>query len=177
MRAGVGIFFLELFAIFLGIYYTKGRYSLAYMGAGDIVVFTCFGMISCMMTEYVQTLTVSKELIYLSLIPAALSTAVLTANNLRDHLSDAKADKKTIVVRLGVGFGKFYYSSLILLAYLPLILIPGLSICWITFPLALFLIKGVFDAKWPIHYMPLLPKTVFLLTLYTGILCARLLLK
>jgi 1,4-dihydroxy-2-naphthoate polyprenyltransferase len=52
-----------------------------------------------------------------SLPVGALATAVLVVNNVRDHETDVRAGKRTLVVRWGRRFGVVEYVSLLLLAY------------------------------------------------------------
>ena len=56
------------------------------------------------------------------LLPAtwsgAMCVAVLNLNNMRDHVSDAKAGKQTLVVRMGFDRSKRYHLSLFLLGWI-----------------------------------------------------------
>lgn len=51
-----------------------------------------------------------------------LSAAVLNLNNMRDYESDTKAGKKTLVVKIGLPFAKYYHYYLIVLAMLLMML-------------------------------------------------------
>ena len=168
------ISYLFLLAVLLGIGYTAGPLALAYIGLGDLVVFIFFGPIATLMTAYLHTKTFPLEALIAGIGPGALSTAILTANNLRDHLSDKESGKKTLIVRFGEKFGQWFYTSLLTLSLIipiimhftfdcnPLILLTSL-----LFLAALLLIKDTFSAKTPYDYIPLLPKTSLLLGLYT----------
>jgi 1,4-dihydroxy-2-naphthoate octaprenyltransferase len=47
----------------------------------------------------------------------ALATAILVVNNLRDRDADARAHKRTLVVRYGLRFGRMEYAALLAFAY------------------------------------------------------------
>ena len=47
-----------------------------------------------------------------------LSVGVLNLNNLRDRESDIKANKRTLVVKIGEEFAKYYHYYLLIAAFL-----------------------------------------------------------
>ncbi len=173
-HGGPLISYLFVLAVFLGIGYTAGPFALAYIGLGDFVVFFFFGCIATFMTAYLHTGKFLIEAFVAGIAPGAISTAILTTNNLRDLTDDTKANKKTLVVRFGEVFGKWEYTFFLVLAFsMPLfmkIFFHFNSLILLTsFPslFALLLIKDVWHAKTPFDYLPLLPKTSLLLGLYT----------
>ena len=97
------LFFLVLgiVAIISAIRYTVGNSAYGYKGFGDIFVFVFFGLVSTLGVDFLY----SKQLDSLLILPAIaiglLSVAVLNLNNMRDQVSDAKAGKNTIVVKMG----------------------------------------------------------------------------
>ena len=94
-----------------GYAYTGGPFPLAYHGLGDVFVFVFFGLVAVTGTYYVQALTVSPAAWWAAIPVGALGTALLVVNNLRDAKTDVKADKRTLVVRLGTGAGKAEYLA------------------------------------------------------------------
>ena len=162
VQGGAIISFLFLLAILLGVGYTAGPYALAYIGLGDLCVFLFFGSVATFMTTYLHTGKFLLEAAIAGIIPGALSTAILTINNLRDRSSDKRALKKTLIVRFGETFGKWEYTAMILLTFL---LSTGLTSLLSIF--GTILVYKVWNAKTPHDYIPLLPQTALLLTLYT----------
>jgi 1,4-dihydroxy-2-naphthoate octaprenyltransferase len=67
----------------------------------------------------------------------ALGTAILAVNNLRDAATDAKAGKRTLVVRLGIGAGKAEYVAMLALAFATPILfvVAGWATPWVLLAL------------------------------------------
>lgn len=81
--------------------YTGGPYPLAYHGLGDVFVFVFFGLVAVSGTVWLQTAALDATTVVASLPVACLATAILVVNNLRDRVTDARAGKRTLAVRLG----------------------------------------------------------------------------
>jgi len=111
-------FLLGLAAIVAAIKYTMGSSAYGYRGLGDVFVFIFFGLVSVVGCYFLLT----KSLDVLVFLPAItiglLSTAVLNLNNMRDHDSDKKAGKNTIVVKMGLKMAKKYHFGLVIGAML-----------------------------------------------------------
>lgn len=105
-------------SILSGIAYTGGPFPLAYNGLGDIFVLIFFGPVAVVGTYYVQTLQIDDAPLIGSLTIGLLATAVLVVNNIRDRNTDVKANKKTLVVRLGYQFGRTEHIFCILAPFL-----------------------------------------------------------
>ncbi len=89
-----------------GILYTAGRYSLAYLGLGDIFSFVFFGVVATAGSCYVQVGRVSWEAVAAGFGPGFYSVVLLAINNLRDRHTDSRAGKKTLAVRFGERFAR-----------------------------------------------------------------------
>lgn len=123
VRGGLPILILGLSAIFSGVIYTVGRYSLAYTGLADLFVLVFFGPVAVGATYYVQALALPWQPILAGFAPGLLSVAILIVNNRRDMNEDAKANKKTLVVRFGRRFGNFWYGVAVVgAAFIPSLL-------------------------------------------------------
>ncbi len=118
---GWPIVLIGVLSILSGIGYTAGPAPLAYIGAADVFVLVFFGLVAVAGTTYVQTGTWEGLALVCGGAVGALATAVLVVNNLRDHVQDAKANKRTLVVRFGPSFGRWEYRLLLAVAYL----LPG----------------------------------------------------
>lgn len=81
--------------------YTGGPQPYGYQAMGEVSVFIFFGVVATVGTYYVQTESVSREVILASFAMGALACAILVLNNLRDLPSDEVAGKKTLAVVMG----------------------------------------------------------------------------
>ena len=112
---------LGIASIWAAIKYTVGSNAYGYKGFGDLFVFTFFGLLSVLGSMFLYT----KFLTSTAVLPAAsigfLSTAVLNLNNLRDIESDKKANKNTVIVKIGLSKGKVYHYALIFMAFISML--------------------------------------------------------
>lgn len=115
-------FILGSIAIIAAIKYTMSSSAYGYKGLGDLFVFIFFGLVSVLGCCFLFT----KEITGLLLLPAiaigALSSAVLNLNNMRDYVGDKKANKNTVVVKIGVAKAKKYHFLLIITAIVSMVL-------------------------------------------------------
>ena len=81
--------------------YTGGPKPYGYQALGEVSVFIFFGVVATVGTYYVQTESVSREVLLASFAMGALACAILVLNNLRDLENDKRADKKTLAVVMG----------------------------------------------------------------------------
>ena len=113
---------LGVAAIVAAMKYTMGNQSYGYQGLGDVYVMLFFGLVGVLGVG----LLVSHEVAFPWVLPAVfsgcMSVAVLNLNNLRDHVSDATAGKRTMVVRLGFLGGKRYHLVVLALGWGALLL-------------------------------------------------------
>jgi 1,4-dihydroxy-2-naphthoate polyprenyltransferase len=81
--------------------YTGGPKPYGYQALGEVSVFIFFGVVATVGTYYIQTESVSREVLLASFAMGALACAILVLNNLRDLDNDKSADKKTLAVVMG----------------------------------------------------------------------------
>lgn len=171
-------FILGLASIYAAMKYTMGSNAYGYRGLGDVFVFLFFGLLSVIGGYFLY----SKQIDSITFLPACtlgfLSTAVLNLNNMRDIASDKKANKNTLVVKLGTVKAKKYHYFLILSAMVLSLLFAVLyynSIFNLIFLIAfvpLFIhLKKVQNNTEPVHLDPELKK-VALSTFLLAILFA-----
>ncbi len=114
--SSVFFFALGLGAVAAAIKYTIGENPYGYRGLGDVFVFLFFGLVGVGGSYYL----LSHTLHYSVLLPACsigfFASGVLNLNNMRDHGSDAKAGKNTLVVKIGLARAKQYHQALIITA-------------------------------------------------------------
>lgn len=144
-------------AIFAAIRYTVGKSAYGYKGLGDIFVFIFFGWVSVMGSYMLYT----QRFDILVLLPASacgmLSMGVLNLNNMRDMVNDKQMGKRTIPVKIGLSFAKYYHYLLIILPMLLMMLYTVLTfefrykalyiIAFIPLVFHLFYVRGVKNPK------------------------------
>lgn len=116
---------LAVAAIVAAIYYTMGKNPYGYRGWGDVFVFVFFGICSVMGSQFLYTQTIIWEGFFIAVAIGFLSVGVLNLNNLRDVANDKKSGKNTLVVKMGVRFGKIYHIILLVLSVLCLAVFAG----------------------------------------------------
>lgn len=97
-------------SILCGIAYTGGPYPLGYNGLGDVFVFIFFGLVAVGATFFVQTGRMTADVLLAGAGVGGLAVNILVANNYRDVETDARAGKRTLVVRLGRGFARAQFA-------------------------------------------------------------------
>lgn len=109
-------FLLGIASVIAALSYTMGKKAYGYKGLGDIFVFVFFGLLS-VIGCYVLF---AKKIDAVTFLPACtigfLSVGVLNLNNMRDRVSDIKANKFTLAVLFGEQKVKIYHNILILTA-------------------------------------------------------------
>ncbi|MFB6162319.1 MAG: 1,4-dihydroxy-2-naphthoate polyprenyltransferase [Halococcoides sp.] len=129
---GLPILIVGLSGIAAGILYTGGPYPYGYYGLGDLFVFVYFGVAAVVGTYYVQAAasvgtrfplvpppeSITALAVLASLPMAALATAILAVNNVRDREEDRAAGKITLAVRLGDRWSRLEYVALLAVGYL-----------------------------------------------------------
>ncbi|OGN62245.1 MAG: 1,4-dihydroxy-2-naphthoate octaprenyltransferase [Chlamydiae bacterium RIFCSPHIGHO2_12_FULL_49_11] len=176
MRGSWVIFGMASLGLVLAFMYTATPYAISYVGLGELVVFISFGPLATLLTHYIQTLNWDMRACVIGIIPGSLSAILLLVNNLRDEVTDALANKKTVVVRFGSSFAKKLLLSLYIAAFLaPLgiwaldsqrfpILITSLYLIFQS-PVILRLLK----ATLPTDYLPLLSRFASLMLFTTAV--------
>ncbi len=118
---------LGIGAVFAAIKYTVGKFAYGYRGLGDLFVFIFFGLVAV----YGSYFLYAHQLNWPAILPACslgfLSMGVLNLNNMRDRISDEKAGKKTLVVKMGPVRAKNYHYFLIIGAILCLVIYTVVS--------------------------------------------------
>ena len=147
---GWPIALLGTLSLLCGFLYTGGPAPLAYLGLGDLFVLAFFGFGAVAGTYFVQAGSLTPAAAWASIPAGALATAILAVNNLRDESTDAKAGKRTLVVRWGASAGKIEYCLMIAAAFAaPLgMWVSGITgpwplLSWLCAPLALAPLRRV----------------------------------
>ncbi|HEY3469912.1 MAG TPA: 1,4-dihydroxy-2-naphthoate polyprenyltransferase [Amycolatopsis sp.] len=128
-------------------FYTGGTRPYGYYGFGEIAVFVFFGLAGVLGTVYVQAGRVSWAGLACAVAVGSFSTAVLTANNLRDIPTDIESGKRTLATRLGDGGTRRLYLALVTVPYVLSVVLgifqPWVLITLVTAPLLLKSVRAV----------------------------------
>ena len=89
--------------------YTLG---LSYRGWGDVLVLVFFGWVPVCFTYYLQTGVWTWASVVCATACGLVIDTLLMVNNFRDREEDARCNKRTIVVCLGAGVGRWGYLAL-----------------------------------------------------------------
>jgi 1,4-dihydroxy-2-naphthoate polyprenyltransferase len=178
-RGGWPIVLVGVLSIACGIWYTTGRYSLAYLGLGDVFVLIFFGPVAVGGTYYVQALTMPWYVPVAGLGPGLLAVAILLVNNIRDAEGDRQAGKMTLVARFGRAFGvRLYGAAIAGAAGLPVVLYAagyapaGAFAAAAVAAVGLLYVSPLSRAGNAMEINPFLGRTARLLLLYCLVLAA-----
>ncbi len=115
---------LGALAIIGAMTYTLGKHSYGYIGLGDLGVFLFFGLLSTIGSYYLQTQTVTWEVVWCGIAIGLPCVGVLNLNNIRDMQNDIMHGKRTFASLLGP-VGARIYHYLLLLFCLMIFVIEG----------------------------------------------------
>ena len=140
--SGLGLLWLGVAGILISFFYTAPPLRLVHRGLGELCVALGFGPIMVLGAYFVQTGHYALRPLILSIPVAILVMLILYANEVPDRFADAKAGKRTLVVRMqpaavirgyvvgvaaaylvviaGVAFGVLPWPTLISLLTVPL---------------------------------------------------------
>jgi 1,4-dihydroxy-2-naphthoate polyprenyltransferase len=135
--AGWPVVAIGVASLLAGLGYTAGPYPLGYHGLGDLFVLLFFGGVAVCGAAFVQAGSIPEAAYFAALPVGALATAILVVNNVRDRDGDARAGKRTLVVRFGRRFGVAEYLLLLGAAYAvpPVMVAAGAAGAWALLPL------------------------------------------
>lgn len=116
---------LGLAALWSGWAYTGGRRPISASPYGEAFVVVFFGVAAVAGTAYLQSLQWSPAALWAGLMLGSHAAAVITLNNHRDRVGDARAGRRTLAIVLGERATR----GLILGEWLlPFLLLPGLAV-------------------------------------------------
>ena len=175
--SGLGLLWLGVAGILVSYFYTAPPLRLVHRGLGELCVALGFGPIMVLGAYFVQTGHYALRPLILSIPVAILVMLILYANEVPDRFADAKAGKRTLVVRMQPAAVIRGYVIAVAVAYLVVIagvvfgVLPWPTvISLLTVPLAYQTWKGLkahYDS--PYQLMSYLGKNVNL-HLSTGVL-------
>jgi len=129
-RGGWPFVVLGAVSVILAFAYTGSRWSLAYLGLGDIFAFLFFGPIAVAGTYAAQAIAWSWIPAIAGCGVGLLACALISVNNLRDEPTDRLAQKRTLAVRFGPAWARMEFITCILGAGLIAIAFAAWSGRW-----------------------------------------------
>lgn len=176
LRTGPELLAIGAVGLFLSLAYTAPPFRLVHRGLGEICVALGFGPVMVLGSYFVAAEKISWEAFYASLPVAIFIMLVLYVNQIPDRPADAKAGKRTIVVRLPKGaIVRGYLGSveaafgLIVVGVLSGLLPVGALLALSTIPLAMQ-VYGALDSYYdsPYELMGAMGKNI-MLHLFSGL--------
>lgn len=160
-------------SMLVGYLYTGGPIPIAYTPFGELASGLLMGTVIIAISYFIQTLSVTKEVILISIPVAIFIGSILLSNNIRDLDGDKKNGRKTIAILLGRKNAIRFLASLFIAAYLitAILIVVGILPIWsvITF-LSLMkateAVKGFIGKTLPIEMMPAMAATAKTNTIY-----------
>ena len=121
--------------------YTGGPKPYGYQALGEVSVFIFFGVVATVGTYYVQTESISREVLLASFAMGALACAILVLNNLRDLDKDQLSQKKTLAVVMGDKETRNFYKWLMFFALVMSVALTFFSFYYLLALIALPLVS------------------------------------
>lgn len=173
---------IGLVCMLFGYLYTGGPIPIAYTPFGELFAGFFMGTVIIGISYFIQTATVSMNVVLVSIPVALLIGAILLANNIRDLDGDKESGRKTIAILIGRNNAIKFLASLFIFAYGLTIIFVFIGILPIWALLVLISIKKPFDVitqfkrnTTPLEMMPAMAATGKTNTLYGLLLSIALL--
>jgi 1,4-dihydroxy-2-naphthoate octaprenyltransferase len=146
--AGPELLLVGAASILAGVLYTGGPRPYGYEGLGEVFVFTFFGIVAVTGSYYVHAESLPWEAFAFAVPVGLLAAAILVVNNLRDRVTDARAGKRTLAVRLGHARTLWLYQGMVHGAFavvlvLGVVFSPWVWLALLALPLAARLVATV----------------------------------
>jgi len=119
---GWGLLWIGLIGAFGSITYTAPPLKYKYSALGEISVFLMWGPLMVAGSYFVQRQAFSMNAFWISLPFGVLVALVLLANNIRDIIHDRDKGILTLAIVLGQRKGLLLYATLVVVAYLGIVL-------------------------------------------------------
>ena len=117
-EGGLPILAIGITSILAAFAYTSGPFPFAYIGLGELFVLIFFGPVPVYGTLLILIGRVIPSALIIGVGIAALASALIVVNNVRDRAQDKKASKNTIAVRIGEPWCRYEYGFLLSVAAL-----------------------------------------------------------
>src|SRR5690625_4636245 len=160
-------------SMLFGYLYTGGSISIAYTPFVELFSGFFMGTVIIGISYYIQTLTITSSVIWISIPVAIFIGAILLSNNIRDRENDEKSGRRTIAILLGhkraVVFLALMFTTAYLLTFIFILigLLPVHSvIAFVSIKKAISVINGFRGKTKPLEMMPAMVATGQTNTIY-----------
>lgn len=171
-------------SMLVGYLYTGGPLPIAYTPFGEITAGLLMGTVIMGISFFIQTGTLTTDLVLVSLPIAIFIGAILLANNIRDLDGDKENGRKTIAILIGRENAITLLAIFFVIAYLITIvlvisgILPWISlIALLSIQRAVHVIRNFRGKTMPIEMMPAMIATGKTNTIYGFLLGASLLIQ
>lgn len=151
---------IGVISMIIGYLYTGGPLPIAYTPFGELFSGVLMGTVIIGISYFIQTMTITKEVIFISIPIAIFIGAILLSNNIRDLDNDKESGRKTIAILLGKENAIKFLQLLFGLAYLLTIFFIGFGmlpllaiISLLSIKKAIEVIQGFHKGQTPIEMM------------------------
>ncbi|GGP13858.1 1,4-dihydroxy-2-naphthoate polyprenyltransferase [Oceanobacillus neutriphilus] len=175
---------IGLFCMAIGYLYTGGPFPISYTPLGELFSGVLMGSVIIGITYYIQTSTITAEMIWISIPITIFIGCINFANNIRDRDGDETGGRKTIAVLIGRPNSVKLLGILFIVAFaITIILIlTGILPAWSFLTLlsvlpAIGVIKEFQGKTKAIEMMPAMAKTAKTNTIYGMLLGLSLLIS
>jgi 1,4-dihydroxy-2-naphthoate octaprenyltransferase len=179
IAGGIPILVIGAMSLVAGYAYTAGPFPLAYLGLGEVFVMLFFGVAAVKGMAYVLTGHGLWPWADVAALQVGLqSSALLAVNNCRDIEGDRRVGKRTLAARFGLRFARIEIAALVAVPYL-------LGTAWVaggrpwaaflplaTLPLAIRLVRGVWNEPPSPRFNVFLALTALLQLLFCALAAA-----
>jgi 1,4-dihydroxy-2-naphthoate octaprenyltransferase len=125
-----GILWIGIVGVLCAYFYHAPPFKLSYRGLGELAVAVCYGPLICIGTYLVQRGEISLPSILLSLPLGLLIANFLWINEFPDMEADAKANKRTLVVRFGRQRASRVFALIIIIVFVSVMILPAFKLGW-----------------------------------------------
>ncbi|QHE53349.1 1,4-dihydroxy-2-naphthoate polyprenyltransferase [Pontibacillus sp. HMF3514] len=167
-----------------GYLYTGGPYPIAYTPFGEVVAGFFMGTVIIGISYYIQTLSLSYSVLFVSIPVAILIGAILLANNIRDLEGDKKNGRKTIAILLGKRGAIQFLKVLFITAYgsVGIYIVLGILPIWsaivlLALPKTIGAIHVFKSGNTPLEMMPAMKYTAQTNTIFGFLLGVSILIQ
>jgi 1,4-dihydroxy-2-naphthoate octaprenyltransferase len=123
-QIGLELLWIGLFGVIGAVFY----YYFKSFALGDLLIFLVYGPTIMLGTGFVVLGHIDWMLLFVSFPMAVITVSVLHSNNMRDMKSDHSAGIRTFAMLIGIKISIVYYFTLIISAYLAIVMMVILKI-------------------------------------------------
>lgn len=150
----------------VGYFYTAGPFPIAYTPFGEIISGFFMGLLIILISFFIQTDTVDRTSILVSIPSMILVGGIMLSNNIRDLEGDKENGRKTLAILLGKKRAISLLAGMFIFSYLWVLtlIIYGIAPAWailviLSAPKAIQATRGFIQNALPIQMAPAMKAT------------------